>query len=143
MRVHITVPGEPRGKERPRYSSKSGTIYTPNATLKYEKMVATVFKTECRGFKFPEGEPLDMRILAYLPVPQSDDAATQLKKLSGEIRPTKKPDWDNIGKIIADALNGVAYHDDAQVVDAQTRKFYSDNPRVEIIIQNIQKGQTK
>lgn len=143
MRVQITVPGEPKGKERPRYSGKSGTIYTPNATLQYEKMVATAFKAECHGFKFPEGEPLDMRILAYLPVPQSDDAATRLKKLSGEIRPTKKPDWDNIGKIIADALNGVAYHDDAQVVDAQTRKFYSDNPRVEIIIQNIQKGQTK
>lgn len=53
------------------------------------------------------------------------------------IRPTKKPDWDNIGKIVTDALNGVAYHDDAQIVDAQVRKFYSKDPRVEIIIQDI------
>ena len=46
------------------------------------------------------------------------------------IRPTRKPDFDNIGKIICDALNGIAYRDDAQIVDALVRKFYSDTPRV-------------
>ena len=51
------------------------------------------------------------------------------------IRPTKKPDWDNIGKVVADSLNQVAYRDDAQVVDSQVRKFYSDQPRIEVTIQ--------
>ena len=46
------------------------------------------------------------------------------------IRPTRKPDFDNIGKVICDALNGIAYRDDAQIVDALVRKFYSDTPRV-------------
>ena len=55
--------------------------------------------------------------------------------MTGAIRPTVKPDWDNIGKIVADALNKIAYYDDAQIVDSQTRKFYSDRPRVEILIQ--------
>ena len=40
-------------------------------------------------------------------------------------------------KVIADSLNQVAYKDDTQIVDAQCRKFYSDTPRVEIIIKEI------
>ncbi len=53
-----------------------------------------------------------------------------------QIRPLKKSDWDNIGKIIADSLNEVAYKDDVQIVDAQVRKFYSDRPRVVVTIQD-------
>ena len=134
MNIHITIPGEPKGKERPRYSSKSKTVYTPAKTENYEKLIADTYKAENGNLKFLAGEPLEMRILAYIGIPASDTASSRLKKLRKETRPTKKPDWDNIGKIVADALNGVAYHDDAQVVDAVTRKFYSDNPRVEIVI---------
>ena len=57
--------------------------------------------------------------------------------LEHKIRPTKKPDWDNIGKIICDSLNQIAYRDDAQIVDSQVRKFYSENPRVEVIIKEV------
>ena len=53
------------------------------------------------------------------------------------IRPIRKPDWDNVGKIICDALNGIAYRDDAQIVDALVRKFYSDTPRVIVEISDI------
>ena len=56
----------------------------------------------------------------------------------GKIRPTKKPDFDNIGKIVCDSLNKRAYNDDAQVVDAQVRKFYSRNPRVVVTIQEAE-----
>ena len=47
----------------------------------------------------------------------------------------KKADWDNIGKIVCDSLNGIAYHDDVQIVDAQVRKFYGETPRVVVTIQ--------
>ena len=56
------------------------------------------------------------------------------------IRPKKKPDVDNVAKIILDALNKEAYYDDAQVVDFQLRKFYSDNPRVVVTIQEAACG---
>lgn len=59
--------------------------------------------------------------------------------LSGDIRPTKKPDMDNVIKIIADSLNKIAYRDDTQIVDCQVRKFYSEKPRVEVMIQTIDK----
>lgn len=58
--------------------------------------------------------------------------------ISGEIRPTVKPDWDNIGKLIADALNGIAYDDDKCIVDAMVRKFYSTDPRTVVILQEAQ-----
>lgn len=54
------------------------------------------------------------------------------------IRPTKKPDMDNIIKIIADALNGIAYYDDSQIVDTAVRKFYSDEPRVVVKISEVE-----
>jgi len=46
----------------------------------------------------------------------------------------KKPDADNIIKIIADALNGLAYKDDCQIVRLEFEKFYALTPRVEIWI---------
>lgn len=82
---------------------------------------------------------LDVRIFAFMKF----RTASKKKKaamLAQDIRPTKKPDFDNIGKIICDSLNLVAYHDDSAVVDAQVRKFYSEQPRVEVVIKQIQKG---
>jgi len=55
--------------------------------------------------------------------------------ITGVIRPTKKPDWDNIGKVIADSLNQIAYRDDAQIVSATVEKLYSLTPQVEVTIQ--------
>ena len=52
----------------------------------------------------------------------------------GKIRPTKKPDADNIMKAVADALNGIAYKDDSQIVNVTIAKWYSDTPRVEVAI---------
>ena len=57
--------------------------------------------------------------------------------LAGLIRPTKKPDLDNVIKSILDALNKVAYHDDTQIVSLSVEKFYSDSPRVEVAISSI------
>ena len=57
--------------------------------------------------------------------------------LEKKIRPTKKPDWDNVGKVICDSLNGIAYRDDAQVVDSMVRKFYSEDPKVVVTIEEI------
>jgi Holliday junction resolvase RusA-like endonuclease len=57
--------------------------------------------------------------------------------LDGEIRPAKKPDWDNIGKMLCDVFNGVFWHDDAQIVGAMVRKQYSDKPRWEVEIREV------
>jgi Holliday junction resolvase RusA-like endonuclease len=54
--------------------------------------------------------------------------------VGGRIRPTKRPDVSNVIKIIEDALNGLAYRDDSQIVRVVGEKYYSDSPRVEVEI---------
>ena len=56
--------------------------------------------------------------------------------LSCSLRPTKKSDADNIGKIVMDGLNKTAYKDDKQVVELLVRKWYAEDPRVEILVSN-------
>lgn len=132
--IKLVIPGKPHGKERPRLRKKAKHPYTPEKTAAYEQLIQVIYRQAYGNDSFPKGVPLDMRIKAFLPIAKSDSAEKRALKLSGKIRPTVTPDWDNIGKIVSDALNTVAYHDDAQVVDTQTRKFYSDRPRVEITI---------
>ena len=81
-----------------------------------------------------------MRILAYYGIPKSESKKKKALMRQNEIRPTKRPDADNVVKLVADALNQVAYRDDTQIVDCQVRKFYSDNPRLEVLIQRIGGG---
>ncbi len=76
-----------------------------------------------------------MKVTAYMPIPKSASKKRHELMLSGAIRPTVKPDWDNIGKLVADALNGVAYDDDKCIVDAQVRKFYSETPRTVVVLE--------
>lgn len=139
--VTFVVAGEPRGKARPRFNTKTGHAITPSDTANYETLVKWEYARQCNA-KFPDDAMLDMRIKAFYSVPKSDSKKKRAMKLAGEIRPTKKPDMDNVIKIIADALNNVAYHDDTQIVDCQVRKFYSENPRVEVTIKTV-KGDKK
>lgn len=58
--------------------------------------------------------------------------------LNGELMPAKKPDIDNIAKAVLDALNSVAYRDDIQIVELQIRKQYSEKPRLEICMEELE-----
>jgi len=135
MKVRFVVKGEPKGKGRPRFT-KQGHTYTPKDTKDYEKLVAGEYSCQVRE-KFPEDAMLDLRILAYFSIPKSKSKKVKFDMAQGKIRPTKKCDADNIIKIVADALNDVAYHDDKQIVDVQCRKFYSEEPRIEVIIREV------
>ena len=73
----------------------------------------------------------------YFPIPKSTRKKDVPAMRTGEIRPTKRPDLDNILKAVSDALNGIAYKDDSQIVAAVIQKFYSDKPRAEVEIKKI------
>ena len=134
MKVKFTVPGEPKGKARPRVT-KSGHAFTPKETAMYENLVRLEYQRQCRGAMFGEGPMLDARITAYYAIPKSAGKSKRQAMIDHRIRPTKKPDCDNCIKIILDSLNGIAYHDDVQIVDCQVRKFYAEQPRVVVTIQ--------
>ena len=139
MEIKFTVPGEPRGKQRPRVVSRNGfsKAYTPKETLVYENLIKWYYQQAAGNYQFPDDAMIDVRIIAYFVIPKSASKKKKQQMLDHEIRPTKKPDLDNICKLVCDALNALAYHDDASVVDCQVRKFYSDSPRLEIKISQI------
>ena len=132
--IKFTVWGEPKGKGRPRFT-KNGHTYTPAGTVSYEDLAKLEYKQQCGDIRFDKGVMLDMKISAYFAIPKSASKKKQRQMLEGELRPTKKPDMDNIIKIIADGLNGIAYYDDSQIVECTVRKFYSEEPRVEVMIE--------
>lgn len=137
--IRFTIPGKPFGKQRPRVVNrgKFSTAYTPKDTVQYENLVKLYYEQAAHGEMFPEDAMLDVRIFAFYEIPKSTSKKRRADMLANKIRPTKKPDFDNIGKIICDSLNLVAYHDDSSVVDAQVRKFYSEQPRVVVSIKTI------
>lgn len=138
-RVSFTIPGEPKGKGRPRFAKVGNytKAYTPKDTAVYENLVRLEYQNEVGDWMFPDDAILDMRIVAYYGIPKSTSKKKREQMLTGMIRPSKKPDMDNVVKIIADSLNRLAYRDDTQIVDCQVRKFYSEVPRVTVRISQI------
>ena len=111
--------------------------HTPDETVVYENLIRMEYKRQCGSRRFDDNDLLDLRIIAYYAIPESASKKKKKAMEEGEIRPSKKPDADNVLKVVADSLNSIAYRDDAQVVDTQIRKFYSYQPRLEVTIQNV------
>ena len=134
--VKFTVLGEPTGKGRPQtkvmYSEKG---FKNKKTGKVRNTL--VNNVTPKKTVIYENEVKDMRIIAYYRIPKSQTKRNKELMKKQLLRPTKKPDMDNVVKIIADSLNQIAYRDDTQIVDCQCRKFYSDNPRVEVTIKEV------
>lgn len=123
--VYFFVPGKVQGKARPRFSSRSGTVYTPSKTKSYERQIKEAYEVQeglCR-----EGRVMVV-IEAVFPIPKSWTRAKKAAAMAGKI-PPGKPDIDNILKVVLDGLNDVAYEDDKQVVLTQCKKVYADTTR--------------
>lgn len=135
--MNFTIPGEPKGKGRPRFA-KSGQTFTPKETASYENLVKVCYMEAAKeqGVEMiPADVPVEVYIVAAFGIPKSFSKAKRERALGGDIYPTKKPDCDNIIKIICDALNGIAYADDKQVVYVSCEKGYEEQPNVFVSIQ--------
>lgn len=129
----FTIPGRPAGKARPRFRrTKFGvSTYTTDKTREYEKLVVDCFNKASGNLV---ETPVRVRILAKFPIPKGWSKNNKAKALKGEIRPTVKPDVDNITKVILDALNGHAFLDDKQVTSCEIEKRYAERPCVVVYI---------
>ena len=137
LKVSFTVPGEPVGKGRPRFNTHSGRAFTPQKTASYENLVKLEYQMQVKENPFPEKQMLKLSIKAYFGIPKSASKKVRQAMLSGEQQPVKKPDIDNIFKVIADSLNQMAYYDDSQIVEGTVEKYYSEQPRVDVQIESI------
>lgn len=136
-KVEFIVPGKPFAKQRPRVVTRGGfaRAYTPKQTVDYEKLVKDSYK-QVNGNCILD-KPLEAKIIGVFPVPISESKKRKTLMLDGKIQHTKKPDCDNMGKIILDALNKVAYNDDSQICDLYVKKIYGENPMVKISLKEI------
>lgn len=135
LQIDFTVPGQPRGKGRPRFARRGNfvTTYTDAATTTYEDQIRFYALRAMGGYK-----PLTMALEAFihvrLPVPQSYSKKRTEACLSGSEWPCKKPDLDNIVKSYMDGMNGIVYGDDSQVVEIHTTKVYAETGGVDVLI---------
>lgn len=132
--MRFTIPGEPCAKGRPRFSRQGPFVrtYTPAKTANYENLV--VLEYQNAGGRMHEGM-ISMTVRTFFPIPKSASKKLRGQMLSGAVRPTKKPDGSNVLKAVEDALNGIAYRDDSQIVTSHIEKWYSDEPHTDVIIE--------
>lgn len=142
--VMFQVPGKPQGKARARtvQNRKTGGSfsYTPENTVLYENLIKAMYINQAEGVRFERGVPVSVSIVARFLPPASASKKKQRQMLEGEILPLKKPDIDNIVKAILDALNGVAYQDDTQVMRITAVKTYAAIECVDVIIEEFTVG---
>ena len=134
-KIKFVVPGRPQEKQRAKWSRTR--MYSPIQTVNYETYVKEMFVISYPDFVPLEG-PLKMTITAYLMIPKSTSKKRAKLMTERIIIPEKKPDWDNLGKIVSDALEGFAYKCDGQIATGIVYKRYSNQPRLEIEIEGIQ-----
>ena len=122
----FTVEQHPMGQPRARVG-KYGVVFKSKKAVDYAKETKWIAKLAMmsQGFTYTEG-PIKIEILACFPVPQKFNKAMKAEALAGKLLPAKKPDNDNIEKAVWDAMSGLVYKDDNQVVANYTRKVYSD-----------------
>lgn len=126
--------GEPVGKARPRMNTRTGRAYTPTNTKLYEYSLRQWFIREYPYF-VPIESKVKVTIIAYFGIPKSTSKKKAAEMIVGNISPTKKPDADNIIKIVLDAMNNFAFKDDTQVTKLEIEKKYDNTPRIYIKVE--------
>ena len=134
MKYEFEVPGTIKGKGRPRVNSYTGMIYTPTTTKDYESLIEQYFILKYPKFKTIEGR-LSVKITATFNIPKSTKKQDKEKMMQNEISPIKKPDIDNIVKIILDAMNKFAFKDDTQITKLNVEKIYGEEEKIQIEIE--------
>lgn len=121
--VHFIIPGKPIGKGRPRFT-RNGHCWTPDKTVAYEREIKMAYWSTYGHRKYEADKALAVDIVLYYPRPKSMAKHKRLMAQKGVLRPTVKPDVDNVIKAILDAPNGVAFEDDRQIVQVECEKWY-------------------
>jgi Holliday junction resolvase RusA-like endonuclease len=135
--IVITIPGEMRGKGRPRFSVQGGfaKAYTDAKTANMETWVKA-----CAIGSAPPAPldgPLELAVDIVVAVAPSWPKRRREDALAGQIFPTNKPDLDNCLKLVADALNGIIWQDDKQLVRMVASKRFGLAPQTVLTISRV------
>jgi Holliday junction resolvase RusA-like endonuclease len=135
MIYRIVVDGDAVPQGRPRFS-RNGHVFDPAKSREYKeyiKLHASQNSPEC-----PVTGPVKLSLMIYRAIPKSFSRKKRDDAISGIILPTTKPDFSNVLKGVEDALKGIWYADDSQIVSyGDMFKVYSDKPRIEVEMEEI------
>ncbi|MEF2910803.1 MAG: RusA family crossover junction endodeoxyribonuclease [Phascolarctobacterium sp.] len=141
MKLTFTIPGEPTAQGRPRFSTHGEFVkaYDPEKSRNYKAYVKLLASEAMQNIGLTLTElPLGVEIIADVGIPASKSKKFKEQALNGLQLPIKKPDVDNVAKIILDSISGIVYKDDKQIVKLTVSKKYSDIPKVEVKIYNVE-----
>ena len=135
----FSMSGLPRGQGRPRATTRGGhpTVYKASADRKYEASVRAIAQAAMAGRDPFEG-PLSLSLRFRMPIPKSATRRVKTSMAAGEIAPTTKPDATNLAKAVEDAMNGVVFVDDCQIVRCFITKIYAESPGADVRIEAFQ-----
>ncbi|MCL2656833.1 MAG: RusA family crossover junction endodeoxyribonuclease [Betaproteobacteria bacterium] len=145
--VEFVIPGPPKGKARHRSTPlmRNGKpvlgatgrpvviAHSDAKTVEYENLVRLQAAQAMQERELLRGA-LAMEVRVFLVIPMSWSKKKRAAAYAGVVRPTGKPDWDNLGKAISDGCNGIVFTDDSAVTSAWVTKRYAAVPRVEVSI---------
>jgi Holliday junction resolvase RusA-like endonuclease len=147
--ISFFVPGDPTPKGRPRATTKAARgikltkygpiiarakprLYTPENTIEGEERVRAAFLKKYRVD--PSSGPLRLEITAFFRPP---NAAIRAAMERGHVFVERRPDGDNLIKLVMDALEGLAYHNDWQIVSWHGKKIYGNPEGVLVVVNSI------
>lgn len=131
--MHFTVYGHCVGKQRPRVVN--GHAFTPRPTREYESKVLEAFALAENDLEFDKAVAAE--IIIYVTMPTGWSKKRKRESLERPPVDIRTPDLDNVAKAILDALNGLAYKDDKQVVGLDISRVWGSEERVEVNLFNV------
>lgn len=111
-------------------------MITPEKTVRYESTVA-LFARQAMGDRALFDCAVLLSLVLHMPIPASWSKKKQAAALLGQVWPTSKPDCSNVLKAVEDAMNGIVYRDDSQIVVLSVRKVYGDHPRADVAVEAL------
>ncbi|NOG26586.1 RusA family crossover junction endodeoxyribonuclease [Lysinibacillus fusiformis] len=129
------IPGDVQAQQRPKFSrfGKGVSVRDPKESKDYKSFVRLVASQVAPDELITE--EIRLSIIVYRKIPKSFSKKKHQQAVDGDLRPTTKPDIDNLVKGIKDGLSKVLWHDDSHVTELIARKLYSDNPRAVVTLE--------
>jgi Holliday junction resolvase RusA-like endonuclease len=141
--IRVVVPGPPKALGRQRHrlvekrdGSRFVANYMPTKSAREQSSIRAFAAIVMGNMPLLDG-PLDLRMVAYMPIAPSWSKKKRAMALSGQLFPTGTPDADNILKLLADAFTDVIWKSDALVTDCHVWKRYSDRPRLSVEVRSL------
>lgn len=130
--IEFTIPGVPTAWAR---AGTRGRIHFTPGKQRRAMSVVQVLASDAMGDRPPLSGPLAMTVTACWPWPKS--MSQRKRSAVGANYRTARPDADNVAKLIADALNGIVFTDDAQVVDLRVKKLFGLSAFTRVLIEPL------